>query len=146
MTPQIGEVFLMEGEQYMIDEQPLHPYFVQLNHPPYFTPPSPTCWRGYYGKWEIKDGTLYLINFRGFVDNFDEVDLHYLFPNQEKVEADWYTGIIKVPQGKILLWSETLSASIYEEYLHLRFEHGKLISYEHHETDISLQLEEEIVI
>lgn len=54
MTPQIGEIFRMEGEQYFIDEQPLHAYFLTLRNPPHFKAPSPTCWRGYYGKWELK--------------------------------------------------------------------------------------------
>lgn len=146
MTPQIGEIFLLENEQYIIEELPLHPYFLRLKNPPYFTPPSPTCWRGYYGKWQMIDNKLYLINFRGYVDNFDEVDLHYLFPNQEQVEADWFSGVIKVPQGKVLLWSETLCASIYEEYLHLTFKNGLLTSYNHQKTDISLRLDEEMVI
>jgi len=49
MTAQIGEILLIDHEQYIIAEQPLHSYFKKLKHPPYFTPPSPTCWRGYYG-------------------------------------------------------------------------------------------------
>lgn len=140
MTPQIGEVFLMEDEQYFIDEHPLHQYFLNLNYPPYFTPPSPTCWRGYYGKWKLENDKLYLINFRGYVEGFDEVDINFLFPLQEKVEATWYSGIIKVPQGKVVLWHETLNSSIYEEYLHLTFENGKLINFECIDSNVSLEL------
>ena len=141
MTPQIGEVFLMNQEQYFVNEQPLHQYFVNLNHPPYFTPPSPTCWRGYYGKWELREDELYLINFRGYVDGFDEVDLSFIFPRQTEVFASWYTGTIKVPQGKVIKWNETLNASIHEEYLHLTFENGILTHYECFETKLDKETE-----
>lgn len=141
MTPQIGEVFLMNQEQYFVDEQPLHQYFIKLNHPPYFTPPSPTCWRGYYGKWELKDDELYLINFRGYLEGFEEVDISYLFPRQSEVFASWYSGTIKVPQGKVIQWNDTLNASIYEEYLHLTFENGILVHYECIETSVDKEKE-----
>jgi len=141
MTPQIGEVFLMNQEQYFINEQPLHQYFITFKNPPYFTPPSPTCWRGYYGKWELREDELYLINFRGYLDGFDEVDITYLFPRQDEVFASWFTGTIKVPQGKVIEWNKTLNASIHEEYLHLTFENGRLINYECIETSIDKEKE-----
>ncbi|HEY4538732.1 MAG TPA: hypothetical protein VIG94_01830 [Faecalibacter sp.] len=144
MTPQIGEVFLMENEQYFIDEQPLHQYFLTLNHPPYFTPPSPTCWRGYYGKWALIGDELYLIHFRGYLEGFDEVDINYLFPLQEQVFADWYSGTIQVPQGKVVQWNDTLNASIYEEYLHLTFENGILIHYECKDSNYGKATETEL--
>lgn len=146
MTPQIGEVFLMEGEQYFIDEHPLHQYFLQFEHPPYFTPPSPTCWRGYYGKWELKNDQLYLINFRGYVEGFEEVHMDYLFPHQENVAAYWFTGTIQVPQGKVLMWQETLNSSIYEEYILLQFEKGRLMNYKHIESNITLMDDQEIAL
>lgn len=142
MTPQIGEVFLINNEQYFINEQPLHQYFLMFKQPPYFTPPSPTCWRGYYGKWALIDNELYLINFRGYLEGFDEVNINYLFPLQDKVLASWYNGTIRVPQGKVIKWDKTLNNSIYEEYLHLTFKNGILIEYNAVETDQNTFLEE----
>jgi len=134
MTPQIGEVFVIDQEQYFVDEQPLHQYFLTFKQPPYFTPPSPTCWRGYYGKWELKGDELYLIHFRGYLDGFDEVDINYLFPLQDEVFAGWYSGTIKVPQGKVIQWNKTLNASTHQEYLYLTFENGILTNYQSVET------------
>lgn len=145
MTPQIGEVFLLENEQYFIDEQPLHQYFLTFKSPPYFTPPSPTCWRGYYGKWALIENELHLIHFRGYLDGFDEVDMNYLFPSQYSIIADWFSGVIKVPQGKILKWNKTLNSSVYEEYLHLNFKNGILIEFHTVDTDLNL-LQEELLI
>lgn len=138
MTPQIGEIFLMEGEQYFIDEQPLHAYFLKLRNPPHFKAPSPTCWRGYYGKWELKGSELYLIHLRGYLDHFEEINLDYLFPHHEEVFASWYSGTIKVPQGRVIQFNTTLNGSIYEEYLHLTFENGVLVHYENEYPDIEL--------
>ena len=111
MTAQIGEILLIDNQQYIIAEQPLHHYFRKLNHPPYFTPPSPTCWRGYYGKWEFRNDELFLINFRGYLDGLDEVELNYLFPKREEVFASWYSGIIKIPQGKLLQFNQLMSVT-----------------------------------
>ena len=142
MTPQIGEVLLINNEQYFINEQPLHQYFLTFKHPPYFTPPSPTCWRGYYGKWALIENELYLINFRGYLEGFDEVDINYLFPLKDKVLASWYNGLIKVPQGKVIKWNKTLNSSIHEEYLHLFFKNGILTEYQSIDTDLNSYLHE----
>ena len=89
MTAQIGEILQIDNQQFIIAEQPLHNYFKLLNHPPYFTPPSPTCWRGYYGKWELRNDELFLINFKGYLDDLDEVDLNYMFLKETEIFAEW---------------------------------------------------------
>ncbi|GEM50247.1 hypothetical protein HX001_15020 [Empedobacter brevis] len=144
MTAQIGEILLIDHQQYIIAEQPLHNYFKKLDHPPYFTPPSPTCWRGYYGKWELRDDELFLINFKGYLDDLNEVDLAYLFPGQEDVFAKWYSGIVKIPQGKLINFNQLTHTSIYEEDLMLCFENGKLIDYIVHSNCTNSEREVEI--
>jgi len=141
MTAQIGEILLIDNQQYLIAEQPLHHYFKALDSPPYFCPPSPTCWRGYYGKWELRDDELFLVNFKGYLDDLEEVDLHYLFPYQEETFAHWYTGIIRIPQGKLIEYIDLTHHSIYEEDLMLCFKNGKLIDYIVHTN--SLQSEQQ---
>ena len=144
MTAQIGEILVIDNQQFIIAEHPLHDYFKKMNHPPYFTPPSPTCWRGYYGKWELKDDELYLINFKGYLDDLDEVDLNFLFPRKEEVLANWYSGIIKIPRGKLIHLNQLTHTSIYEEDLMLCFENGKLIDYIVHSNCINSEREVEI--
>jgi hypothetical protein len=141
MTAQIGEILLIDSQQYLIAEHPLHQYIKGLNSPPYFTPPSPTCWRGYYGKWELRDDELYLINFKGYLDNLDEVELNYLFPQKEEVFANWYTGILKISQGKLIKFNQLTQTSIYEEDVMLCFENGKLIDYIVHSNCINSERE-----
>lgn len=144
MTAQIGEILLIDDQQFIIAEQPLHSYFKLLDQPPYFTPPSPTCWRGYYGKWELRDNELYLINFKGYLDDLDEVELNYLFPTKEEVFADWYSGIIKISQGKLIQFNQLTHTSIYEEDIMLCFENGKIIDYILHSNNTNSEQEVEI--
>ena len=38
----------------------------------------------------------------GFIENQEQVDLNFLFPDKNEVFADWFTGDIRIPQGKML--------------------------------------------
>lgn len=86
----------------------------------------------------VKENELYLIHFRGYLDDFEEINLNYIFPHQEEVFASWFSGTIKVPQGRVIQFSTTLNNSIYEEYLHLTFENGILVQYRNEFPDIEL--------
>lgn len=51
----------------------------------------------------------------------------YLFPDQEKVFAEWFTGEIRIPYGEMLQYYHIGYASVYEKELYLEFENGYLI-------------------
>ena len=53
--------------------------------------------------------------------------MDYLFPGQEKVFADWYSGEIRVPQGKLLEYIHLGFASVYEKDLFLKIEAGQVV-------------------
>lgn len=62
---------------------------------------STGLYRGYYASWLIEDNQLYLTDFWG--ENFlirKEYCLSDLFPNEEKVFANWFTGSLTIPMGK----------------------------------------------
>jgi hypothetical protein len=50
----------------------------------------------------------------------------FLFPGQKKVFASWFTGTIRIPQGKQLNYIHAGYMSVYEEDLFLEFEAGAL--------------------
>jgi hypothetical protein len=77
---------------------------------------STACWRGYIGTWEIKNEKLYLINILGY---YQMIDNHPIF-------ADWVSGLIRVPQGK-LMYCDRSGHKVYEQEVHLRIEQGKVI-------------------
>ena len=55
---------------------------------------------GYRGDWMIEDNRLYLIDLHAFIRN-EEVGLEYLFPDEDKVFADWISGEICLFQNKM---------------------------------------------
>ena len=106
MSEQVGERLSYKGEIITLNVDPLAQY-LETRKDIVFGPMSTACWRGYTGTWEIKDNKLFLIHLKAciFTDPDTpkyERDLNYLFPDQEIVFADWFTGQISIPMGEIL--------------------------------------------
>jgi tetratricopeptide (TPR) repeat protein len=78
---------------------------------------STACWRRYIGTWEIKDGQLYLAGIRGI----------YKLLGQEPLFADWFTGVLRVPRGKILHYVHGDFLSVYEEEVRVNIENGVVV-------------------
>lgn len=127
MTAQAGELLIYKGEETSMAVEPLNQYLKNRNDIKFISP-STACWRGYYGEWEIKDNLLYLIGLKAYIEGYREVDLNYLFPSQKEVVANWFTGKLRVPHGKLLDYVHMGYASLYERDLILEIKNGKLVS------------------
>lgn len=127
MTAQADEILIFDGKETLISSWPplprQHPGIIQRkeeidqniqNLAPIIG--STACWRGYIGTWKIQDEQLYLINLVGC---YEMVDTHPIF-------ADWVSGLIRVPQGK-LLYGDRSGTKVYAQEIHLRIEQGKVI-------------------
>lgn len=125
MTAQAGERLIFKGEETWMAAEPLNQYLQNRNDIKFISP-STACWRGYYGQWEIKDNKLYLIELKAYLEEYREVGLDYLFPRQDKVFANWFSGKIRMPQGEMLDYVHMGYASLYERDLILVFENGLL--------------------
>ena len=75
---------------------------------------STACWRGYIGTWEIEDDRFYLVKLEG----------RFKLQTDQPILADWFTGVIRIPQGKLLHYVHMGFASVYEQELHLKIEAG----------------------
>jgi hypothetical protein len=75
------------------------------------------CWRRYIGTWEIKDNKLYLNKL------FGALKLQSLDP----VHADWFTGVLRIPQGERLHYVHMGFGSVFEKELHIKIEKGIVI-------------------
>lgn len=126
MTAQRRERLLYKGEEIWMATVPLNQY-IQNRDDLKFICYSTACRRGYYGSWEIRDNKLFLIGLKAYTEGYKEVGLNYLFPGQEKVFADWFSGEIKIPQGEILKYVHMEYASIFEKDLILKLEKGVVI-------------------
>jgi hypothetical protein len=133
MTAQIREKLRYNGKIYHLAAEPLHPYLVE--HKIKFVSSSTACWRGYVGSWLIEEDHLYLVDLKAYIPSEnckwggEEVGLDYLFPGQDKVLADWFSGEIRIPHGEMIRYVHMGYASVYEKELFLRFVNGKYVSY-----------------
>ena len=78
---------------------------------------STACWRGYIGTWEIKEGRFYLVDIIG----------RYNIVGESPIFADWFSGVIRIPRGKILHYVHMGFGSVYEEELHVKIENGLVV-------------------
>ena len=119
MTLQIAERMIYNGQEYQLHTEPLKSYLYE--HP--IKRPGPThsfctaCWRGYVGHWAIEDDKLYLVELDSFeIPHRNALD--DLFPDQEKVFAEWFSGTIHTTLDDMYM------------YLEFKFENGCLIEVE----------------
>jgi hypothetical protein len=55
----------------------------------------------------------FIVTDKAYIEGYEEVDLNYVFPNQEKVFADWFTGEIRIPTGDMLKYVHTAYCSVF---------------------------------
>ena len=109
---------MYNGKDYIIETEPLYPYLKSKQIS--FIALHTACWRGYMGDWLIENDKLYLVGLYALVSKnywYDPsngkvsvhektVDLDELFPGQDKVLADWFTGDICIPHCDLINESE----------------------------------------
>tara|TARA_B110001452_G_scaffold263673_1_gene265493 strand:+ start:1849 stop:2262 length:414 start_codon:yes stop_codon:yes gene_type:complete len=127
MTIQAGEILIYNSKKITINTEPLKPYLESLSNVDFIFK-STALVRGYIGTWDIKNKKLFLVSLIGFIENNDQIDLNYLFPNKKEVFAKWYSGDIRIPEGKLLKKVNLGYASIFEKNRLLSFKDGTLIN------------------
>lgn len=127
MTAQISERLIYEGQQLSMCTNPLSLYFAMGGDGPKFEYNCTALWRGYVGTWEVVDGRLYLIELRGELEGGGVACVATIFPDYpNRVFAHWYSGTIRIPQGKLLNYVHMGYGSTYERDLFLEIEKGVL--------------------
>ena len=128
MTAQIPETLWIDGERHALCTEPLEAYFRGPGSRPEFQAPHTACWRGYVGQWELKDDKLYLRRLNGTLADGKTVTLKTIFPKGPyPIFADWFTGVLNIPQGEMLEYIHMGYASIFEDELRLEFKRGVLV-------------------
>ncbi len=83
--------------------EPLDACFAQGGERPSFGFVSNALWRGYVGRWEIVDDRLYMVGINAAAFRGEPFPLELLFPGfGDRVFAHWYSGTLRVPQGRLL--------------------------------------------
>jgi hypothetical protein len=147
MTAQVSDVLRFRGEQLRIFTTPLDA-FPPERRPNLMPSDNSANWRGYLGLWEIRDDRLYLADIKGSIcmaaaDPAAPAQTcggHHRGPCEAReakvsdfqdgadgaVFADWYSGDLKVPRGKLVEYVHMGFASEYESYLMLTIAQGVL--------------------
>jgi hypothetical protein len=125
MTAQIAENLYFEGQKLPMCANPLSDYFFLSGVKRAFESNCTALWRGYVGTWEIRNNRLYLIALHGTLMDGSEANLATFFPDfPDRVFAHWYTGTLRVPQGKQLEYVHMGYASVHERDLFIEIEKG----------------------
>ena len=127
MTRQAGDILKYKGRRRHISTEPLKTY-LENRKDAGFVYNSTALVRGYIATWEIKNKRLLLISLIGFIENQKQVDLNFLFPNETEVFASWFSGDIRIPEGKFLKKINLGYASIFEKDHLITFENGILVN------------------
>jgi len=129
MTAQIAETLNYLGEDVAMCTNPLSDYFAMVGTKPRFESNCTALWRGYVGSWEIAGDRLYLIGLTGTLEDGTTATLATIFPGcPDRVFAHWYSGTIRIPQGKQLEYVHMGYGSTYERDLFLEVERGVVVA------------------
>lgn len=137
MAAQFPDIILYEGEKLELYSNPLEPYWnISKKRRPTFLEEE-ECTRGYIATWEIIDNLLILREVDGNVEKrlfifwkkITRYSLGMLFPaiNTGGVVASWFTGKIRIPQGKMLFYVHQAYDSRFEREKVITIEHGKVL-------------------
>lgn len=132
MTAQIAENLCFEGVMLRMCDTPLDSYFSfggRRPEPGFDCYSCTALWRGYVGSWEITNDRLYLVDLSGTLRDGTDVCLATLFPDYpDRVFAHWYSGELRIPEGKLLNYVHMGFGSRYERDLILSIRNGILLS------------------
>jgi hypothetical protein len=116
MTAQEKDRITINANEYEFFVSPLEQYWEKENNRPVLFSGMTSLQRGYFAKWLIEQGRLYLIEFYG--ENAFEGKVYSiddLFPGSiDKVFADWFTGTISIQAGKKIGYSHAGIGTIFE--------------------------------
>ncbi|MCA9667885.1 MAG: hypothetical protein KC503_19940 [Myxococcales bacterium] len=127
-TAQEPDEIIYQGKKQQLLSVPLWTYPVDKKRP-LFKPEvgSTGCWRGYNALWEVKQGALWL---RGLYPcggmAISPRPLPWHGPKLP-LRATWFSGSLRLPQGKLLRYVHVGHASIYERALVLYVVRGKIV-------------------
>jgi hypothetical protein len=135
-TAQFPDKINYNGKEYNLNSNPLEVYFEKNpNKKPKSEVRSSALWRGYIATFEIIDNQLFLkdieIQYRDTTSkgsnnsNWKSV-LNEVFADQKNIQVDWYTGLLVIPQGKVVNYVHMGYSSTYQHYTILELNKGVL--------------------
>lgn len=138
-TAQEPDKILINGTEKMLLTNPLEDYYSDPEKRPRFMiEPFMTSsgnWRGYVATWEIDDGKLFLKKINSWFcegetkESCRQVELAVIFPEKVldgRVAANWFSGDLRIPDGKQLQYVHMGYGSTYERDIFYNVKDGKV--------------------
>ncbi len=131
-TAQFPDRLTWKDKEYSLYSNPLESYFGAQNPRPrnLFPVTCTACWRGYVASWKIEDGFLQLTKIiRGTCQSdAPQIPIDRIFPGRKlPINATWFSGTLRIPDGKILRYVHMGYGSVFEREIVLSIEAGKLV-------------------
>ncbi len=92
---QLPEIIYIDGFLHTLYTTPLSPWLRKLDSSSVFDRKTPKCERGYIGRWQIKDDTLWLTGLYAWRNDIN-TGVSDLFGDLNEVAADWFSGPLVV--------------------------------------------------
>jgi hypothetical protein len=126
MTLQSADTLIYKDTTYYIRAEILSSYLEKVELPYPLVAPNIACWRGYASTYVIQNNKLFLTGWRGWILDYMQVGMEYLFPGESFMFADWFSGTISIKElGRPIAFNGPIP--IYEGQLRLQFEKGILL-------------------
>ena len=132
-TGQVPDVLCVDGVLHSLFANPLEQLYERQKRPAFVDSlegSSSANWRGYVACWQIHDGQLYLVAIDTYVRN-KRVGVQQLFPTRVRdgrVLAEWFSGDLRVPDGKQLQYVHMGYGSTYERDIVFGVQNGRVVS------------------
>ena len=145
-TGQSPDVLFYDGKIFALFSNPLEDFYKNENdRPKFYSMPnggtSSGNWRGYVAFWEIEEDSLYLkaidawlcsgkpYEFATGRADCSKVNVRELFADlykQGKISARWFSGELRIPDGKQLQYVHMGYGSVYERDILISVKQGKV--------------------
>ncbi len=137
MAAQLPDIIVINGVRQELYSNPLEQYWiVKKIRRPFFQATS-ICKRGYVATWEIIDRHLVIKDIEGQFEkryllfwkkicSFSIRDIFKKYSVKDTI-ATWYTGKIRVPIGKRIVYAHQDYESRFEQEMILTVDHGKIV-------------------
>jgi len=134
-TAQAPEKLIYQGKEYSLQTHPLAKYFEK--HPEK-KPDTGGMWntalsRGYVATFEIKNKELFLKDIHA--DKYSKEKnqwewksvLAEVLDGKPEMKIDWFSGVLRIPEGKRIAYVHQGYLSTYEKYLFIEIKEGNFV-------------------
>jgi hypothetical protein len=136
-TAQVPDIIILEGKKFELHTNPLEAYFsIYPEKRPKNNMKWSSLWRGYRATFEIVNKELFLkdIEIQILTGNIPEnyksewKSIFNEYINDVSIlRMNWYTGLLIIPNGKLINYVHMGYESTYENYIIIEIENGVLL-------------------